>query len=584
MEYSIIKDDTPQNTVKRIKQIFEDLKLETEEFFYSNTTSPDAPVTLRLHLKNHFLVGTNGKGTNIDNARASAYAEFIERLSNLMLIPLPKDWDKGYLASDKISFVGKIDYDNEFLNDYLKNKFELYSKIPVFGKKGDIALPFYSVKHNKVYNLPFNIVSFQKGSNGMAAGNTLEEAIVQGLSEICERYAQREIFTKKIKIPTIPKTEYKKYSRIKKMVDYLEEIGYDITIKDASLDGKLPVVCAILEVKSKNILYFVFGSHPSLPIAIERCITEFVQGINMLENINLTQYMPYYSKEKFEATPIENIPKSLAHMKIILEKNDYLSEQFFATDTDYGFKETTWIKDLKITNKQCLKFLYDKVLQIANDIFIRDVSFLGFPVVNIFVPNMCELANFDEPSLELEQEWALWRNYYEHKSKKCNVKSLLSFSEKMLFLDMYAGIDALPKFFVPYEYVAFLCSVVLKDIERIKKYNKIMKAQNKFYQFVEEDTLFIFNIITEYFILKEEKLTEKQIKEKLSSFYDFDYYCSMKDIVKNLNYDIIVQNTLAENQCNDKKLSVKRLLTRLKNKYEKNIQNQNELKNIVSWE
>ena len=215
MLYSILKDDIPTNTIKKIKKIISDLNIELEEEFFVENDD-NAPVSVRLSFKENPIVGVNGKGTNKENALASAYAEFIERLQNLILFP--NTWEYSYMISDAVKNVDfKIYPDN--LKKYFRKKLSVYKKAKEMKGNYDelIFCPFYSVKNQKAYSLPYNIIARIKGSNGMAAGNTFEEAAVQGLSEVCERYSLRKVFCEKIALPDVPEEEYLKYDNIKKI-------------------------------------------------------------------------------------------------------------------------------------------------------------------------------------------------------------------------------------------------------------------------------------------------------------------------------------------------------------------------------
>ena len=77
------KETSPQKTVKRIKEILKNNNVEVEE----NWTKKSSVNTysLRLCIKGTNL-GQNGKGMTKDFALASAYAEFLERYQNGMLV------------------------------------------------------------------------------------------------------------------------------------------------------------------------------------------------------------------------------------------------------------------------------------------------------------------------------------------------------------------------------------------------------------------------------------------------------------------------------------------------------------------
>ena len=58
-------------------------------------------------------------------------------------------------------------------------------------------IPYYSVKNKEIQYIPDKLFSYLYDTNGMCAGNSKEEALIEGLSEILERYAAIKIFKEK---------------------------------------------------------------------------------------------------------------------------------------------------------------------------------------------------------------------------------------------------------------------------------------------------------------------------------------------------------------------------------------------------
>lgn len=63
------------------------------------------------------------------------------------------------------------------------------------------------------------------GSNGMSAGNTREEALVQGMSEVVERYVQKRIFSDRPALPDIPEDYLRRFEDIYGMYCAIRESG-----------------------------------------------------------------------------------------------------------------------------------------------------------------------------------------------------------------------------------------------------------------------------------------------------------------------------------------------------------------------
>ncbi len=111
----------------------------------------------------------------------------------------------------------------------------------------------------------------------MSAGNNLQEAQVQCLSEIFERAVKRQIIEQEIVLPDVPQTVLEKYPSILAGIKGLEEQGFPIVVKDASLGGQFPVMCVTLMNPKTGGVFASFGAHPSLEVALERSLTELLQ-------------------------------------------------------------------------------------------------------------------------------------------------------------------------------------------------------------------------------------------------------------------------------------------------------------------
>ena len=115
-------------------------------------------------------------------------------------------------------------------------------------------------------------------SNGMSAGNTLVEAQVQCLSEIFERAVKREILEQEMTLPDVPQDVLAKYPNIVEGIKALKAQGFPVLVKDASMGGQFPVMCVTLMNPRTGGVFSSFGAHPSFEVAIERSLTELLQG------------------------------------------------------------------------------------------------------------------------------------------------------------------------------------------------------------------------------------------------------------------------------------------------------------------
>lgn len=414
------KDDLPANTVSRIKKILNDLSIDTVEKWFEPV---HGLFSLQVSIKGTGI-RTNGKGTAPEYALASAYAEFIERLQNLALInyasPEIRDYKGFYHAPDEKrvtledienGFDGSLEVFlpplpeekgnivSEFMRQwfdstpYLDQKISTLRNFKFYASEGDpscfTAVPFYNVNDGNIHYVPSQLLSLAYGSNGMCAGNTPEEAIVQGISEALERHVNLEIIKKNIVPPAIP-IEYiaKQFPEIYNTIKGIEQKGnYKLIFKDCSLKQSFPVIALII-ADSENQKYFIkFGAHPVPEIAMERCLTEMFQ----CRDINLNNEMPGFKYFKETGHPA-NI------MKILRNGYGYYPARIFSQNFSYEFKG---FKDVRrLSNREKLHYLTGLLSEKGYRVFIRDVSFLGFPSYHVLIPGLSEVRGIDVKLIE----------------------------------------------------------------------------------------------------------------------------------------------------------------------------------------
>lgn len=393
------KEVSANTTVEKLKGILNSIGIEVEEDWMP--VSSVGTYSLRLSVKGTQM-GTNGKGVSREYAMASAYAEFFERYQNNILTSCNIFWDnkvkfRFYIDELKMNSLQIAGLDNSFMNMYFeqrdlkdKNVFEkaaayyAVQKIEYHLYNEDdkyVTLPFYSVKKKMVEYLPFNTYFSYYGSNGMCAGNTPEEALVQGLSEIMERYVQKKILLSHEGLPDIPETYLEQYEYLYKIYMKLKEnTEYTFLLKDCSLGGKYPVAGLIAIHKNTGYFGVKFGSHPYFPLAIERTFTEANQGID------ITSYA-HHSILDFENKFVDS------------DINVYNSVKFGIAQYPFQILSKSVlpfvpVKDVsEMTNKDILDYYVKELIKDGYDILIRDVSYLGFPSFHIIIPTMSEILN-----------------------------------------------------------------------------------------------------------------------------------------------------------------------------------------------
>ena len=301
------KEKEPFDTINTIREKLTEVNIETTEggFCYENPGVFCSRITFGDDRLYRYDIGASGKGMTMRYAMASGYAEFMERLQNGILIPRPVNAlaycgeestltteekqerescgcalsylyapDEVWMKADEISdecrevLAAMLSIPQNMVGAFLDDIFE--------GKKALFA-PFMDVRTDKTVLLPVYFVIMFTGSNGMCAGNTRAEAIIQGLSEIYERYAQFLIFRDNPVIPRIPKELFEK-EEIYRKLSILEGFDFQYDILDLSMGKGLPVIGLRLTRPDDGATAFRIGADPSPITALEKALITLLPG------------------------------------------------------------------------------------------------------------------------------------------------------------------------------------------------------------------------------------------------------------------------------------------------------------------
>ena len=378
------KDARPADTVNRIKGILNDTGIEVGEKWYESGITECYSV--RVSVKGT-EVGTNGKGVTKELATASGYAEFMERLQTGFLTGGELDFgderlvSREELESDKCRFV--FEKAAELMNFFVGGKITadlLIDKcFALEGNKDRVrAIPFLDAKSGEFVYIPVEFIKNLYSTNGLAAGNSTEEAVVQGFSEIVERYCQKNIFIKKLTPPTVPEEVLKNYSTAYKIISQIKNAGYEIIIKDCSLGLGYPVVASVLIDKETHAYHVHLGSSPVFEIALERSLTEMFQG----RNLNATAEIKGFVTNKSKQLGMSNL------IKAYRTGEGAYPVEFFLQEESYPFKEFKSFENC--TNLDLLKEVLAYADKMGWRVLVRDMSHLGFGTYRVVVPGVCD--------------------------------------------------------------------------------------------------------------------------------------------------------------------------------------------------
>ncbi|MDC1442016.1 OsmC domain/YcaO domain-containing protein [Rhodospirillaceae bacterium] len=389
---TIVGKDLPlEQTITNMASILSSVGIKIEIASWRNIV----PNVWSLHIREAAspLCFTNGKGATKESALCSALGEYIERMScnffyndyyfgeeiaNSKFVHYPNEkWFKA--GVDDTLPEGLMDEkclrlynpDNELRASHLIDTNSGHTE------RGICALPFTRNSDLKTVYFPSNLLENIFVSNGMSAGNNLYEAKVQCLSEIFERAVKRQIIEEEIILPDVPRVVLEKYPSILAGLEELENKGFPVLVKDASLGGKFPVMCVTLMNPKTGGVFASFGGHPSFEVALERSLTELLQG----RSFEGLKEMP---PPTFNIHALTEPSNFVLHF---IDSTGLISWKFFSAKHDYEFCE--W--DFSGTTEEETKRLISILENLGKEIYVATYEDFGATACRILVPDYSEV-------------------------------------------------------------------------------------------------------------------------------------------------------------------------------------------------
>jgi len=389
------KDLPLEQTIANMTSVLAGLGIKIEIASWRNIV----PNVWSLHIRDAHspMCFTNGKGSTKESALASALGEYIERLSN-------NHFYAGSYWGEEIANAEFVHYPNErwfkpgrkdtlpkeILDDYTLEIYnpdgELCGSHLIDTNSGNVergicALPFVRQSDGETVYFPTNLVENLFVSNGMSAGNTLVEAQVQCLSEIFERAVKREIIEGEIALPDVPQDVLAKYPGVVAGIKGLEEQGFPVLVKDASLGGQYPVMCVTLMNPRTGGVFASFGAHPTMEVALERSLTELLQG-RSFEGLNDLPQPTFAS---------EAVTEPNNFVEHFIDSSGIVSWRFFSAKSEYEFVEWDFSGEGEDSNAQEAETMFGMLADMGKEAYVAVYDQLGATACRILVPGYSEI-------------------------------------------------------------------------------------------------------------------------------------------------------------------------------------------------
>lgn len=390
------KDLPLEQTIANMTAILADLGMKIEIASWRNIV----PNVWSLHIRDAAspMCFTNGKGATKESALCSALGEFIERL-NCNFFYNDQFFGEDIANSEFVHYPNekwfKPDADDELpqgiLDDHCLAIYNPDSELQGShlidtnsgnSERGIVCLPYVRQSDGETVYFPSNLTENLFLSNGMSAGNTLAEAQVQCLSEIFERAVKKQIIEQEITLPDVPVQVLEKYPDLLEGIQALEAQGFPVLVKDASLGGQFPVACVTLMNPRTGGVFASFGAHPSMQVALERSLTELLQG-RSFEGLN---DLPLPT---FNSMAVSEPNNFVEHF---IDSSGVVSWRFFSAKADYPFCAWDFSGGEGAgSNEKEAATLFAILDDMGKEAYMAVYEDLGAPVCRILVPGYSEI-------------------------------------------------------------------------------------------------------------------------------------------------------------------------------------------------
>jgi ribosomal protein S12 methylthiotransferase accessory factor len=397
------KDAALETSIATLQHRLAQLGFHIEERSWLNPV--DGVWSVHIRDKDCPQMFTNGKGATQLACRASALGEFFERLSTRYF------WNHHYLGADIAA------------RDYVHDPRERWFGVPADGTwpdglltpelrafydpdgeveaaalvdfnsgnaaRGICALPYVRQKDGTTVWFPVNIIGNLYVSNGMSAGNTPTEARTQALSEIFERHVKFRVIAEGLCLPEVPEDVIARYPRIAAGIAGLRAAGFGILVRDASLGGEYPVMNVTLLNPRDQGCYASFGAHPRFEVALERALTELLQG-------RALDALDGFPPPGFDLDEVASAPNLEIHF---VDSSGILHWNFLGDTPDFPFRDWDFSTPDTATDHDCA-WLIERIHALGHDVHIADFDRLGVYACRILVPGMSEIYPVEDLAWE----------------------------------------------------------------------------------------------------------------------------------------------------------------------------------------
>lgn len=197
---------------------------------------------------------------------------------------------------------------------------------------------------------------------------------------------KNRIIAESISLPEIPADVLARYPAVVEAIETLEAEGFPIFAYDGSLGGQYPVICVVLFNPANGTCFASFGAHPDFGVALERTVTELLQGRG-LKDLDVFTPPTFDDEEVAEHTNLET------HF---IDSSGLISRDLFKQDADYPFVDWSFsgtTEEEFATLMAIFKRKIKKFILPITSIWVSTLAVLSYGMSDIYPAEDLWLAN-----------------------------------------------------------------------------------------------------------------------------------------------------------------------------------------------
>jgi ribosomal protein S12 methylthiotransferase accessory factor len=338
---------------------------------------------------------SSGKGKTDAQAKASGLGEAIERYSGIFQGDEIREKGSYQTMGDKaihpnicMNFSQAQYHSRQEWNEAGFNRFQ---RVPEpFDEAQEIDwTPIWSLTNRdfKYLPTPYCYYGYPQlhepycwaDSNGCAAGNTLEEAILQGFMELVERDSIALWWYNRVQRPMVDLASFDE-PYFQTLQQYYQTLHRDLWVLDVTSDLNIPTFAAISRRNDAEVedIIFGFGTHFDPKIAISRALTEVNQSLPGVLSAHVDGTTQY--------------PSSADELAInwwttaTLKNQPYLIPDQYSPAKVYSDYPQNWSDNLRDDVITCQKIVEQKGMEML--VLDQTRPDIGMKVVKVIVPGL----------------------------------------------------------------------------------------------------------------------------------------------------------------------------------------------------